>query len=48
MGLFAQATWLRILASAGYRVEMIGRPAGEGETDQVFLCRRPAPFKAAE
>ncbi len=44
-GLFAQATWLRILASAGYRVEMIGRPAGEGETDQVFLCRRSDPFQ---
>jgi hypothetical protein len=39
-GLFAQATWLRILADAGYRVEMIGRPVGEGEADQVFLCRR--------
>ena len=47
MGLFAQATWLRILASAGYRVEMIGRPVGEGETDQVFLCRRPASEPAA-
>jgi SAM-dependent methyltransferase len=46
-GLFAQATWLRILAGAGYRVEMIGRPVGEGETDRVFLCRRPASQPAA-
>lgn len=46
-GLFAQATWLRILASAGYRVEMIERPVGEGEADQVFLCRRPAPARVS-
>lgn len=47
LGLFAQATWLRVLAGAGYCVETVGRPAGEGETDQVFLCRRPAPFKVS-
>jgi SAM-dependent methyltransferase len=40
-GLFAQATWLRTLESAGYQVEMIERPIGEGVTDRVFLCRRP-------
>lgn len=40
-GLFAQATWLRILSEAGYEVEMLERPIDEGETDQVFLCRRP-------
>ena len=40
-GLFARATWLRILSEAGYEVEMLERPIGEGETDQVFLCRRP-------
>ena len=40
-GVFAQATWLRVLTSAGYEVEMIDRPIGEGESDRVFLCRRP-------
>lgn len=46
-GLFAQADWLGILATAGFRVELIGRPAGEGETNQVFLCRRPPSEPAA-
>ncbi len=40
-GLFSRSTWLRILTSVGYEVEMIDRPIGEGETDRVFLCRRP-------
>lgn len=40
-GVFARGTWLRILSAAGYRVEMIERPVGDGETDQIFLCRRP-------
>lgn len=40
-GVFAQATWLRLLEEAGYQVEMLERPIGEGETDRVFLCRRP-------
>ncbi len=39
-GLFATATWFRILASAGYRVETIERPIGDGKIDDVFLCRR--------
>jgi trans-aconitate methyltransferase len=40
-GLFSTATWRRILAEVGYRVEAIDRPIGEGEVDQVFLCLRP-------
>ena len=40
-GVFAEATWRRILSGAGFEVELIERPIGEGETDRVFLCRRP-------
>ena len=40
-GLFPRATWLRLLTDAGFAVEGIRRPIGDGETDEVFLCRRP-------
>jgi hypothetical protein len=40
-GLFSRATWFRVLASVGYRVETIERPIGEGQVDEIFLCRRP-------
>jgi len=40
-GLFPRATWLRLLAGAGFLVESLRRPIGDGETDEVFLCRRP-------
>lgn len=41
-GTFATATWQRILAGVGYRVETFERPVDdEGEVDQVFLCCRP-------
>jgi trans-aconitate methyltransferase len=40
-GLFPQATWLRLLESAGYRVESTSRARGDGTNDEVFLCRRP-------
>ena len=40
-GLFAHATWLRILAEVGYEVALIDRPIAEGAVDQIFLCRRP-------
>lgn len=40
-GLFPGATWERLLASVGYRVGRINRPVGDGEVDEVFLCRRP-------
>jgi hypothetical protein len=40
-GLFARATWERILAHVGFRVETIERPIGDGKFDEIFLCRRP-------
>jgi hypothetical protein len=40
-GLFTRTTWLRVLASSGYRVETIERPPGEGQIDEIFLCRAP-------
>jgi hypothetical protein len=41
-GLFARATWIDVLTTAGYRVETTSRPPGdEGAFDEVFLCRRP-------
>lgn len=41
-GLFTKERWLGFLAAAGYEVEVIARPLDEpGETDEVFLCRRP-------
>jgi hypothetical protein len=40
-GLFPRATWLRLLTGAGFTVESVRRPIGDGETDEVFLCRRP-------
>jgi SAM-dependent methyltransferase len=40
-GLFPRATWLRVLQGAGYRVEPISRPIGDGAFDEIFLCRRP-------
>jgi hypothetical protein len=40
-GLFSRETWMKVLASVGYRVETIARPLGDGEVDEIFLCRRP-------
>jgi len=40
-GLFPRTTWLRLLGDAGFSVESLRRPVGDGETDEVFLCRRP-------
>jgi SAM-dependent methyltransferase len=39
-GLFPRATWIELLTEVGYRVESIDRPTGDGESDEVFLCRR--------
>jgi SAM-dependent methyltransferase len=39
-GLFAKSTWVRVLGRAGYDVETIERPIGDGEVDEIFLCRR--------
>ncbi|MDQ3487005.1 MAG: class I SAM-dependent methyltransferase [Acidobacteriota bacterium] len=41
-GLFSRDTWERVLASTGYSVETMHRPIGDGEFDDVFLCRRRA------
>jgi hypothetical protein len=40
-GLFARATWRRILERAGYLVETVARPFDDDMTDEVFLCRKP-------
>jgi trans-aconitate methyltransferase len=43
-GLFPEAAWNRVLTQAGFEVETVTRPLGDvetGETDRVFLCRRP-------
>lgn len=40
-GLFSHATWVRLLQDVGYQVEMIARPIGDGEYDEIYLCRRP-------
>lgn len=40
-GLFAKATWERLITSAGFDVETFGRPSDYGDLDQVFLCRKP-------
>jgi hypothetical protein len=39
-GLFPRAAWYRILREAGYSVEPIPRPLGDGEFDEALLCRR--------
>lgn len=41
VGLFPRATWVRLLSEAGYQVDSIRRPIGDGESDEVFLCCRP-------
>jgi SAM-dependent methyltransferase len=40
-GLFSRATWTEVLEAAGYRVESLERPLGEGVYDLIFLCRKP-------
>lgn len=41
-GMFTGATWERLFAEVGYTVERVERALDEeGQTDQVFLCRRP-------
>jgi len=39
--LFSRATWIRLLQEAGFVVDSVRRPIGDGETDEVFLCGRP-------
>ena len=40
-GLFPRATWEGVLRGAGYEVQGLARPLGDGAFDQIFLCRRP-------
>ncbi|WP_224245049.1 class I SAM-dependent methyltransferase [Hyalangium gracile] len=40
-GLFPRETWNRVLTQAGFRVEPLKRPIGDGLFDDIFLCRRP-------
>ncbi|ACY14843.1 class I SAM-dependent methyltransferase [Haliangium ochraceum] len=42
VGLFARATWQKLLSQAGYQVEIVARPLTEEYSDEIFLCRRPA------
>jgi hypothetical protein len=41
-GLFPRATWIRLLQEVGFLVDSVRRPIGDGETDEVFVGRRPA------
>lgn len=40
-GLFPRATWIRLLEAAGFVVGSARRPIGDGETDEIFVGRRP-------
>ena len=40
-GLFAKSTWIHLLSGVGYQVEVAERSLGDGEFDEMFLCRRP-------
>jgi SAM-dependent methyltransferase len=45
-GLFAQATWVRVLTEAGFEVSLAERPLDDVEeahayTSELFVCRRP-------
>jgi SAM-dependent methyltransferase len=39
-GMFSTETWLRLLASVGFRAETFTRPIDDRSVDSVFLCRR--------
>lgn len=40
-GLFSKATWLSVLETAGFRVEMAERIIEPGKVDEIFSCRKP-------
>jgi SAM-dependent methyltransferase len=42
VGMFTRARWHALLAEVGYRVGQMARPLGDGTSDQIFLCVRPA------
>lgn len=41
-GLFPRKTWRKLLESEGFVYGVLERPLGDGESDKVFLCQRPA------
>jgi len=43
-GVFARQSWIDVLSSVGYDVELVDRPIGDGQVDQIFLCRRPRAY----
>lgn len=40
-GLFARATWVRLLQETGFEVRSATRPDDDGEPDEVFVGLRP-------
>jgi SAM-dependent methyltransferase len=40
-GVFPAATWRRLLGEAGFEVGTFERPLGDGQADEVFVCRKP-------
>ncbi len=40
-GLFSRDTWFEVLSQVGFLVDTVARPLGNGEVDEIFLCRRP-------
>jgi trans-aconitate methyltransferase len=47
-GLFDRDTWVRVLASAGFDVEVTPRGVDdEGYSDEMFVCRRPPTSASA-
>ncbi len=40
-GLFSRAEWREVLTEVGFTVGTTRRPIGDGETDEIFVCRRP-------
>jgi SAM-dependent methyltransferase len=40
-GLFAKATWVKLLAEVGYQIEIFHRDVPKEFANEVFLCRRP-------
>jgi hypothetical protein len=39
-GLFPRATWVRLLEGAGFAIQPLPRPLGDGTFDEAFLCVR--------
>lgn len=41
-GVFSRVAWRELLGAVGFEAGPLARPLSESETDEVFLCRRPA------